>query len=57
MIEFIRLYLWCTPTVHDVYLYREDFTEETFAELLNSLDLEDEDVGSEIKLFAVVDKE
>lgn len=57
MIEFIRLYLWCTPTVHDVYLYREDFTEETFAELLNSFDLEEEDVGSEIKLFAVVDKE
>ena len=57
MIEFIRLHLWCTPTVHDVYLYREDFTEETFAELLDSLDLEDEDVGSEIKLFAVVDKE
>lgn len=57
MIEFIRLHLWCTPTVHDVYLYREDYTEETFAELLNSLDLEDEDVGSEIKLFAVVDEE
>ena len=57
IIEFIRLHLWCTPTVHDVYLYREDFTEETFAELLNSLDLEEEDVGNEIKLFAVVDKE
>ena len=57
IIEFIRLHLWCTQTVHDVYLYREDFTEETFAELLNSLDLEEEDVGNEIKLFAVVDKE
>ena len=57
LIEFIRLHLWCTPTVHDVYLYREDFTDESFAELLDSLDLEDEDVGSEIKLFAVVDEE
>lgn len=56
-IEFIRLHLWCTPTVHDVYLYKEDFTKETFAELLDDLDLEEDEVGSEIKLFAVVDEE
>lgn len=55
--EFIRLHLWCTPTVHDVYLYKEDFTKETFAELLDDLDLEDDEVGSEIKLFTVVDEE
>lgn len=57
IIEFIRLHLWCTPTVHDVYLYKEDFTKETFAELLDDLDLEEGEVGSEIKLFAVVDEE
>lgn len=57
IIEFIRLYLWCTPTVHDVYLYKEDFTKETFAELLDDLDLEEDEVGSEIKLFVVVDEE
>ncbi len=57
IIEFIRLHLWCTPTVHDVYLYKEDFTKETFAELLDNLDLEEDEVGSEIKLFAVVDEE
>lgn len=57
IIEFIRLHLWCPPVVHDIYLYREDYTEETFAELLNSLELDDEDVESEIKLFAVVDGE
>lgn len=57
IIEFIRLYLWCPPVVHDVYLYREDYTEETFAELLKSLELDDEDVKSEIKLFAIVDGE
>lgn len=57
IIEFIRLHLWCTPTVHDVYLYKEDFTKETFAELLDDLDLEDDEVGSEIKLFTVVDEE
>lgn len=57
IIEFIRLYLWCPPVVHDVYLYREDYTEETFAELLKSLELDDEDVESEIKLFAIVDGE
>ena len=55
MIEFIRLHLWCTPTVHDVYLYREDFTDESFAELLDSLDLDNDEVGNEIKLYAVVD--
>lgn len=57
IIEFIRLYLWCPPVVHDIYLYREDYTEETFAELLKSLELDDEDVESEIKLFAIVDGE
>ena len=57
MIEFIRLHLWCTPTVHDVYLYREDFTDESFAELLNSLDLDNDEVGNEIKLYAVVDED
>lgn len=57
IIEFIRLHLWCTPTVHDVYLYKEDFTKETFAELLDNFDLEEDEVGSEIKLFAVVDEE
>lgn len=57
IIEFIRLHLWCTPTVHDLYLYKEDFTKETFAELLDDLDLEEDEVGSEIKLFTVVDEE
>lgn len=56
LIEFIRLYLWCTPTVHDVCLYKEDFTDESFAELLDDLDLDESEVGEEIKLFAVVDK-
>ena len=57
LIEFIRLHLWCVPTVHDVYLYKEDFTEESFVELLDDLDLDESEVGNEIKLFAVVDKD
>lgn len=57
LIEFIRLHLWCTPTVHDVYLYREDYTEETFSELLNSLDLDESEVENEIRLFAVIDND
>lgn len=57
LIEFIRLYLWCTPTVHDVYLYREDLTDDSFAELLDNLELDESEVGEEIKLFAVVDKD
>ena len=57
MIEFIRIHLWCTPTVHDVSLYREDFTEESFRELLNDLDLYNEDVGNKIRLYAVVDED
>lgn len=57
LIEFIRLHLWCTPTVHDVYLYKEDFNDESFAELLDNLDLDESEVGEEIKLFAVVDQD
>ena len=57
LIEFIRLHLWCPPMVHDVYLYKEDFTEESFVELLDDLDLDESEVGNEIKLFAVVDKD
>lgn len=57
LIEFIRLHLCCGPIVHDVYLYKEDFTEESFVELLDDLDLDESEVGNEIKLFAVVDKD
>lgn len=57
LIEFIRLQLWCTPTVHDVYLHREDFTYGTFAEFLDNLDLDENEVGEEIKLFVVVDQD
>ena len=57
LIEFIRLHLWCIPTVHDVYLYKEDFIDESFAGLLKDLELDEEEVGSEIKLFVVVDKD
>lgn len=57
LIEFIRLHLWCDPIVHEVYLYKEDFTEESFIELLDNLDLDESEVGEEIKLFAVVDKD
>ena len=57
LIKFIRLYLWCTPTVYDVYLYKEDFNDESFAELLDNLNLDESEVGEEIKLFAVVDSD
>ena len=57
LIEFIRLHLLSTPTVHDVYLYKEDFTNESFADLLEDLDLDKSEVGEVIKLFAVVDSD
>lgn len=57
LIEFIRLHLWCTPTVHDVYLYKEDFNNESFADLLKDLDLDKSEVGEVIKLFAVIDSD
>lgn len=57
IIEYIRLYLFCTPLVKQVALYKEDFTDESFAELLNDLDLNDEEVGSEIILYAVIDQD
>lgn len=57
IIEYIRLYLHCTPTVKELTLYREDFGRYDFENLLDALELDDEEVGSEIKLFAVVDEE
>lgn len=57
IIEYIRIFLRCTPTVHEVYLYREDFSMDSFTELLLDLDLDDEEVGNEIQLYAVVNKE
>lgn len=57
IIEHIRLFLHCTPTVHEVSLYREDFSMEGFTELLWNLDLDDKEVGNEIQLYAVVNKE
>lgn len=57
IIEYIRLFLFCAPTVHEVSLYREDFSMDSFTELLWNLDLDDEEVGNEIRLYAIVNKE
>lgn len=57
IIEYIRLFLHCTPTVHEVSLYREDFSEDSFAELLYDIDLDDEEVENEIRLYVVVNEE
>lgn len=57
IIEYIRLFLFCAPTVHEVSLYREDFSKDSFAELLYDLDLDDGEVGNEVQLYAVVNKE
>lgn len=57
IIEYIRIFLHCTPTVHEVSLYREDFSMDSFTELLWDLDLDDEEVRNEIQLYAVVNKE
>lgn len=55
--EYIRLFLHCAPTVHEVQLYREDFEEWEFEEILQLLDLDDEDVGEELCLYTVVNEE
>lgn len=57
IIKYIRLFLFCTPTVHEVSLYREDFSNDSFAELLHDLNLDDEEVGNEVQLYAVVNEE
>lgn len=57
IIEYIRLFLYCTPTVHEVSLYRKDFSMDSFTELLWDLDLDDEEVGNEIRLYVVVNEE
>jgi hypothetical protein len=57
IIEYIRLFLFCAPIVHEVSLYREDFSKDSFAELLHDLYLDDKEVGNEIRLYAIVNKE
>ena len=57
IIEYIRLYLNCNPPVREVILYKEDFTKESFAELLNDLNIDEDEVGNEIALYAVVDED
>lgn len=56
IVQYIRLFLFCTPTVHEISLYREDFSMDSFTELLCDLDLDDEEVGNEIQLYAVVNE-
>lgn len=55
IIEYIRLYLVCQPVVKEVYLYRDEMSEESFGELLNNLGLKGKDVGNELMLHAIVD--
>lgn len=55
IIEYIRLFLNCTPVVREIELYEGDFEEWKFDELLNYLDLDRDEVGDSIKLYAVVD--
>lgn len=57
IIEYIRLHLHCAPIVDEITLYRENFYKCDFEVLLDALGLDDEEVGSEIKLYAVVDRE
>lgn len=54
--EYIRLYLFCKPSVNEITLFREDFEDEVFDNILNDLELDNEEVGDHLTLYAVVDE-
>lgn len=54
--EYIRLYLFCKPSVNELILFRESFKENSFEEVLNELNLDNEKVGETIKIYAIVDE-
>lgn len=57
IIEYIRLYLFCKPAVNELTLSREDFNEEAFNGILESLNLDNEEVGDSLTVYAVVNEE
>lgn len=54
--EYIRLFLFCKPSVNELTLYRNDFKGESFEEVLNELNLDDKEVGKAIRVYAIVDE-
>ena len=57
IIEHIRLHLQCMPIVRELGFYRYNFSEDSFNEILDSLDLEDEQVGDFFSVYAVVNED
>ena len=57
IIEYIRLNLHCVPNVNKLWFHRDNYTREMFDNILYDLDLEDEEVGEDFCIFAVVDKD
>ena len=57
IIKYIRLYLHCVPAVRELDLYRDDFSENTFSEILDTMDLEDEEVGDFLTVYAIVNED
>ena len=55
--EYIRLFLFCKPSVNELTLYRSDFKGESFDEVLNELNLDDEEVGEAVRVYAIVDED
>ena len=47
----------CATAWQDLEIYREDYSEGTFNEILQSLDLDNDMVGDAFGCYCIVDKE
>lgn len=56
IMEYIRCYLSFEPQTHELTLYKEDFSNGGWNEMIDALSLEKEDVGKTIDLLAIVPK-
>ena len=57
IMEYIRLHLYFTPAVHELEIYRDDFKNRwRFEDILDDLNLDNEEVGSTLTIYAIVDE-
>lgn len=56
IMKYIRLYLNFIPTVREVTIYREDYSEDRFCEILKQLNLDEEDFNSSFTIYVIVDE-
>lgn len=57
IIKYIRLHLHCLPSVNELIIYRDNFSEVAFNEILDTMDLENEQVGDYFTVYAIVNED